>query len=76
MKETAFRLSIQFDEKSGKAKFSPKATITIPSSEYLTLINVIDRAHKCFESEEATVKEGSWETFIFKYSNSAVFITF
>ena len=57
-----------FDEKSGNAKFSPKATVTIPSSEYLTLINVIDRAHKCFESEDPTVKEGSWETFILKYS--------
>ena len=58
---------IQFDQTSGKAKFSPKS-ITIPSSEYLTFISVVDKAYKYFESEDEAVREGSWERFCFKYS--------
>ena len=58
--------SIEFDEKSGKAKFSQKS-ITIPSSEYVNLINVIDKAYKWFEGDDS-VPLPPYETLIYRYS--------
>ena len=56
---------IQFDELSGKAKFSARAVV-IPACEYVTLVNVIDRAHRSFEEGEL----GDWEELVYKYSHT------
>ena len=54
---------IQFDEQTGKAKFSKKS-ITIPSSEYVKLINAVDKADKSFED----VKSEPWESLVYMYT--------
>ena len=54
---------IQFDDQNGKAKFSKKS-ISIPSSEYVNLINAVDKAYKCFENE----KSEAWEILVYMYT--------
>ena len=54
---------IEFDNQSGKAKFSKKA-ITIPSTQYPELVKVLKRVITSFQAGETA----PWETLLYKYS--------
>ena len=56
--------SIQFEEKSGKAKFSSRSLI-IPACEYVNFVNVIDKAYRSFQG---TGEERPWEILLYSYS--------
>ena len=53
-----------YEENSGKAKFSPKSII-IPACEYVTFVNVIDKAYRSFEGGEVTTP---WDMTVYLYS--------
>ena len=53
-----------YEENSGKAKFSPKSII-IPACEYVTFVNVIDKAYRSFEGGEVPTP---WDMTVYQYS--------
>ena len=57
---------IHFDVNNGKAKFSTKSVI-IPACEFVTLVDVIHKAHKSFEDEKGA-SERPWDALIYPYT--------
>ena len=47
---------IQFEDQSGKAKFSSRSII-VPACEYVNLVNIIDKAYRSFKG---TGEERRW----------------
>ena len=56
---------IQFDEVNGKARFSKKSA-TIPSSQYVDFVRVVERANASFDAKDSI----PWETVLYKFSKT------